>query len=106
MGRLVWFTCRIVLTAKDAAMSGNAAIKGLPFTASTFVGGSSPTNIGNLSNIDLTAGYSQFIGFITTATSQIELRQVGDNVSVAALAAAAFASNTQIVLGGSYMTDS
>lgn len=85
----------VSLSAKDAAMAGNVQVN-LPVTSA---------NVTNLfqavavecSGIDLTAGYSQFVGRIAPNASVMTLMQTGDNVSVSNLAAASIAATSQII---------
>lgn len=92
-GNLVtaWFT--VQLSAKDGATAGNISITGLPFTASNISTLAFAAALGNYDGVDLSTGKTQLAGQVHPNTSQIVLRECGDNVNGDPLTAAAIGNS-------------
>lgn len=101
-GKTVRISLNIALSAKDAAMSGTVVISGLPFVASATGSVFHVLSIGFARFIDLSAGYSQYGAAIGPGGATISIYQSGDNAGQDVFLPAAFASNSQIIISGSY----
>lgn len=93
IGTRVFADFAILLTAKDAALSGTVTIKGLPFVP--LVSGMYSAAIGLFGDIDLTAGKTQLTGLMGTA-AELALLECGDGVSPAGLTAAAIGATSHV----------
>jgi hypothetical protein len=102
MGNRVYFNLRIVLSAKDAATSGNLIINGLPFTSSATVSNFSPVAVSNVGLITLTPLYTQVLSQIENNSAFMYLGQIGSGQSFSYLQAAAFTDTTRIAVAGNY----
>ena len=100
IGNRVFFTVAIVLSAKDAAMAGNAQIAGLPLTSSSAVS-FSLTNV-STSNVTLSAGVTTFGAIFSSATNCRILLGASGAVS-SNLGSAAVGNNSEIYATGSYI---
>jgi len=104
IGSLVWFTARIDLSAKDAAMSGNAAVKGLPFASlntSNYLLACSVTRF-SLIDIDTAGGYLFPAASIGSNSTNVALFELGDNVAAANLTNADFGNTSLVTVSGCY----
>jgi hypothetical protein len=102
IGKLVKADFIIQMTAKDAAMSGQAWISGLPFAIKNIVQAACFALIGN---IDLPTGATQFTGSGITNATYIVLYSAGDNVSWSILSAANIKDSTYIEGSITYISD-
>lgn len=102
IGRLVYVTGSIVL-ATTTGMVGGVAITGLPFAAVTATGLQQPAVIGQVSGVDLSAGYTVLTGVVVSGDTNIQLAQNGDNVAQLALPAAAVGGTAAINFTMSYL---
>jgi hypothetical protein len=101
IGNMVYVTCYIQMSAKDAATSGDIRIVGLPFTSANTGSLYQPLAVGMWS-FDLDANYT-YVGAQTVPnTTQIELAQSGDNQTVATLDDANLLAASVITLSGCY----
>lgn len=107
IGRLVWVSVRLILTAKGTAgnaMVGNIYVS-LPITsrniANIFPGG----DIGLYSNIDFSAGRSQLVARVSANSTILYLSEGGDNVANANIQPAQIADTTQIVVSVVYLAE-
>lgn len=98
VGQLVVCTIQTALSAKDAATAGNIVLRTLPFTSNTTAGTINGMAIGYhmAFDLDVAGGYYQLTGLLLPNTTQIELRECGDNVTVANLVAADFGASSAI----------
>ncbi|MEP4379762.1 MAG: hypothetical protein ABJ215_01175 [Alphaproteobacteria bacterium] len=79
LGKLVVAWATITMTAKDGATSGNILIAGLPYMSGTASG--FPSALNNVSNVNLDAGYSQFIIRVRpNGKTDAIMGMAGDNV--------------------------
>lgn len=102
MGDVCFFNVHIVLTNKDPATAGNIRLTGLPFQARLANAQTTSVTVSYLSDITLTAGYTQLTGFIQPGNNFVELVQGGSGQPAAFLTAAGIANTTQIMVSGVY----
>lgn len=93
---------RAQLSAKDAAMTGNAGIAGLPFTSRNTTSLTAIFAV-SYSSIDLGAGYTELKGRLGPNSSFITLAQHGDNIAAALTTAAQISASTAIHFTGTYL---
>jgi hypothetical protein len=101
IGKQVYFTLRIALSAKDGTMTGNISVSGLPFTVSSTPGIASVT-VGLVEGFTRATAGSQLLTFANvsgTAVSLIESLVAYTNTQPAAIGAA-----FGIILSGTYET--
>ena len=103
IGNRVFYNCRVVMTAKDAATSGSIYVGGLPFTSNATASTFAPGAVSNAGNIDLTAGYTQISAEVQNNGTFIYLGQIGDNVAFSLLTDTALTNTTRISVSGNYM---
>lgn len=98
IGNMVTAWCRIVMTAKDGATSGNLQIAGLPATASSVTGLNYCGSVlfGSL-DINTAGGYSTIAAQIGSGASVVSLVECGDNVAAANLTDADLQATTTII---------
>lgn len=72
-GNQVFITGSITISAKDAAISGNLAIKGLPFVPENVTGMGTTANVSIFGGLTFGAGYTQLSGNIPPNTPEIQL---------------------------------
>lgn len=104
IGNFIWSSCRVRMTAKDAAMAGTIVIDGLPYTVSNVTNGQGAIAVSSFNNVNLSAGKTQLGGQTLVNTTQVALIEVGDNVAGANVVAAAIAADTQLIASVSYRT--
>lgn len=100
---LVWFCAVVVMTAKDAATSGNLTLFGLPFTAlnvSLFQPGVALSRIVNLT---MPASRTGFEGRVVQNTSTAQFAAHGSNTSLTALTQTELNATTAIIVSGWYL---
>lgn len=102
MGDVCFFNVHIVLTNKDAATAGNIRLTGLPFSARSTNAQITSVTVAYLSNITLTASYTQLSAIIQQGNSFVELVQGGSNQAALFLPAAGIANTTEIMVSGVY----
>ena len=102
MGDVCFFNVYIVLTNKDAATAGNIRLTGLPFPARSASAQTTSVTVAYLSDITLTASYTQLSGIIQPGNSFVELVQAGSGQPAAFLPTAGIANTTQIMVSGVY----
>lgn len=102
IGNRVYFNLRVVLSAKDAATSGNLIINGLPFTSSATASNFSPLSVSNVGLITLTPLYTQVSSQVENNSALMYLGQIGSGQSFSYLQAAAFTDTTRIAVAGNY----
>ena len=102
VGDVCFFNVHIVLTNKDPATAGNIRLTGLPFPARLASAQTTSVTVSYLSDITLTAGYTQLAGIIQPGNNFVELVQGGSGQPAAFLPAAAIANATQIMVSGIY----
>jgi hypothetical protein len=94
----VWGTCQV--TTLDPATAGDIQLTGIPLAALNTSGTRQPLLINVRSNITLSAGYSQFTGYLNNNGTVLNLSQTGSNVAQVNLTAAAAASGLTIDIQG------
>jgi len=102
IGDMCFFNLYLALSAKDVAMAGNTRIGGLPFASKAASATYTSVQIGWASFITLDAGYTQLGAYIPAGQSYIELSEIKSATSVANVAAANIAANSQIMISGMY----
>lgn len=102
MGDVCFFNADIALSAKDLATAGNIRLTGLPFPARLTSAQTTSVTVSYMSNITLTAGYTQLAGIIQPGNNFVELVQGGSGQPAAFLPAAGIANTTQIMVSGVY----
>lgn len=101
VGNTVTFWLFVDISAKDAGIAGNVLIGGLPFDASSDL--NQAVSVGDCKGVNLTAGYTQTAGIVLAGARTIQLQQLGDNVTGAAVAVSAIAADTSLTVAGSYL---
>lgn len=101
IGKSVYISGRIALSAKDGTMAGNVRISGLPFTSESS-GAMAGINIALASLFDLPAGYTQLSGRVTQNTNYIDMLLIGDNVANGAISVTNIGSTTAITFSAMY----
>lgn len=96
-GQLVYATCRILLSAKDAAMAGNVEIRGLPYTSRSTANIIHTWTPSLWSQVTLTANYTSLAGYVNPSQTKIELVESGSAQTALALGSAAIAATTQLI---------
>lgn len=96
IGRRIFADFLITLSAKDAAMAGNALISGLPITSRNSGASLNGVVIASYDNIDLSAGKSQLTSVVNANSTVCGLLECGDNVASASITAAAISSTSGI----------
>ena len=99
IGNIVFAFVDIQIATTTAAPTSTVTITGLPFTAS----GVATVNF-NISSVDIPVGFNVVAGIINTSSSVINVRQNGDNVASAGLAAAAIIANSRLSASFTYTT--
>jgi parallel beta-helix repeat protein len=102
IGRLVVVQCAIIMSAKDAATSGNISCRGLPFPAAAAWSGTAAIS---QYVFDLGAGYTSPGAQILAGSSQVNLTQVGDNVALINLDAVNLIASSRLYFTATYITD-
>jgi hypothetical protein len=99
IGDLVTVYGNVYLSAKDAAMSGDVRIRGLPFVNDTGV--QIAVTISYVSQVTIAAG--KFLaGLISTSEDSIRIYLAGSAASPSALGSAAIANSSQIIVFATY----
>lgn len=101
IGKIVYVSCSISLSAFDPTTAGNVNVTGLPFTSVS----SGPLQfIANayFTNVTLSAGYSQFVGTVGLAKSQFSLVEIGSGVAQHRLQPSQFSNTSSVLLTGMY----
>lgn len=103
VGKMVFIQGRISLSAKDAAMAGDARISGFPFA-----NGSGYSNgvlsLGSFQGVDIAAGYTFAVVKLLSATATAALLRMGDNVATVAIASSEISASLNIDFSGVYKT--
>lgn len=102
IGNTVCANGGVVVTAVSVTAGGNMRVSGLPFAAANIGASISPMAMGQVGNIVLPSGYSQFTGVVVTGTSQIALQTSGNNITNRSVVAGDIQTNSQIFFGGCY----
>jgi len=98
---LCTYKAHVTITAKDAAMAGDAEIGGLPFTSNATLNSDGVASV-IASNVTLSAGNSQFVGWQKRARGRLTLAQTGSGIAFTAVQASNVAATTEIIVTGSY----
>lgn len=105
VGNIVWLAATVAVTTLDGAMSGNVAIKGLPFTSSlSGVGVAFTVSRAVGVNIDAAGGYTTVTATLKAGNNEVALREEGDNTAFSDLTQAAFTNGAQVIVAGTYLT--
>lgn len=102
MGDVCFFNAYIALSAKDPATAGNIQLTGLPFPARSANAQITSISVAYISDITMSAGYTQLSGIIQPGNNFIQLLQGGSGQPVSFLTAAGVANSTQIMVSGVY----
>lgn len=106
-GNQVFITGSIAISAKDAAISGNLAIKGLPFVPENITGMGTTANVSIYGGLTFGAGYTQLSGNIPPATPEIQLNISGSGQVLNAPNAASIPGATcSLLFSAEYLTSS
>lgn len=104
IGNMVIAHFTVTMTAKDGATFGNILIAGLPYESADGSGFAGSLN--NVSNVDLNAGYSQFIIRVRpNGNSDAIMGMIGDSSSSASVTEADLTATTTIAGLLVYRTD-
>lgn len=108
VGRLTTAWINIVLSAKDAAISGNLRITNLPFSSVNDTGYIASAAVGEYSNFDLNVagGYSELKATLGPNRTFLTLGEVGDNVAAANLTAVDLSATSALQLTIQYEASS
>lgn len=101
IGRMVFFTATISLFSKDAAMSGQIRITGLPVSAAA-TGCAQGCDIGSVGGVTLATGYTMLTAQIDSGADYIRLMQAGSGQFVNVIQAADVSATFAITISGSY----
>ena len=101
IGTRVFFDIVIIMSAKDAAMSGIAVITGLPFVASPQKNRRFSCSIGAFGNINPTADIKELSARVDSDFSRIIITE-SKNVASTTLFATAITNTTLLYVSGSY----
>lgn len=99
-GKIVHFQCFIVLSAKDAAMSGEFRIAGLPFVSAAGIKYYSVSTC-YVSGVTLTASGYFLQGYVQSATQYIIMTNSNGALN-AVLTDASVTNNTTLMVSGMY----
>jgi hypothetical protein len=102
IGDMCFFSAYINMSAKDAATAGNIQLRGLPYSLRASNSINTAITVAYMSNITLTASYTQVSGMISPGNNYIQLLQGGSAQAVAFLTAAGIDNTTQIMVSGMY----
>ncbi len=102
IGDICFFNINIVMTAKDAAMSGAVRISGLPFASKTSSNGATQCAVGSVSNIGLDAGYTQYTALILAGNNFINLQESKAATANANIDASLIVATSAINISGIY----
>lgn len=104
IANLVFYTCGVVMTAKDAATAGDLQLSGLPFTTRNLANLQFSANVGIQGSFDLNAagGYYGVSAITQVNSTYMTLFEVGDNVAHTQLTAADLNNASLIVATGFY----
>ena len=104
VGQQVTVFFRVAISAKDAGMGGNAQIGQLPFVS---ISDSLYASAANMAEyfVDLSVGYTQIMGELSSGVAHIALVQGGDSVSALFLPSAGVLSSSAFVGSLTYITD-
>lgn len=103
-GRIYNCEFAITVTAKDAAMAGNALVSGFPASSNATTGYRSAVTLGFVTQIDLATGYTQHTGYIPESVTSVNLAQAGDLINGGITTAANIQNTTRIFGRLSYST--
>ena len=101
VGDIVICFGRIRMTTKDAAMSGDIRIGGLPFTVKSNPNGYAPISISYEGNFTLTSG-AHLVGHAVTSTAQAELWQTDGGSTRTVITDAQINNNTELMFLATY----
>lgn len=101
-GDIVTFSGYVTVSTKDAAMSGNVKITGLPLSAKRLSFSGLSCQVVN--GYTLPAGYTQVVASVGLNQTDILLSVTGPGVTLARLNAANISSGFEIFVNGSYFT--
>jgi hypothetical protein len=101
-GDIVTFSAYIIVSTKDAAMSGNVRITGLPFPAKRLIFSGLSCQVVN--GYTLPAGYSEIVASVGLEQTSIIFTTVGSGVVAARLDSANISNGFEIFINGSYFT--
>ncbi len=96
------FYLSLTITAKDAAMAGNVLIGGLPFAYAGDAANIANSSVTSYRQIDLTANYYQVGGAHSLTSTNINLRESGDNNNFGNIQPAQIGSGFNISITGTY----
>jgi len=102
IGNLVKCDIYLKLSTKDASMSGNARISGLPFVSKATTNKLVAGVISYVGNINLNTGYTAFGIYLANNANFIGLFTNGDNVSVLATNSTDISANSELILSITY----
>jgi hypothetical protein len=95
IGPLVIYTFTILLSAKDAGLAGNVYVT-LPVASLNQTNVNWHAAVGGVSNVDLAAGKTQYYWVVVPNTTRLLMAQIGDNVALATITAAAIGNTSQV----------
>lgn len=104
IGKQVFYTINIALSAKGGTTSGNMRVTGLPFAAVTAAGARWAVTVENAENWDLNVGAGRYTvsAAILSGNSRIELFEQGDNTTQVVLTDVDFGNTSALTLTGHY----
>jgi hypothetical protein len=103
VGRAITVTCTVTLSAVDGGIAGAVLITGLP-VASANVSNQNYTVGLRASNVDLSTGYTWMTGLLIPNSSQILVRECGDDVADQTLPVAGLNATSQFSFTLTYFT--
>jgi hypothetical protein len=104
IGRLVFCSFRVTISAKDAAMAGDVRLGGLPFVIQT-TNDRSGVSIAFAAGITLSAGYTCLAGYGISSLNMVALSQFGSGLSIGFVPVANLAAAVDIAGSFSYIAN-
>lgn len=101
IGKMVQFSLRLTI-GNPGSSTGEAKITNLPFTADSSNEAAAPCAM-TASTLNLSAGYTQYVGQIDVSATTISMLQLGDNISAQIFTQTDFTGNTTAIrMSGTY----
>lgn len=104
VGRLITVSATISLSSLDAGIAGSVAITGLPFASANVVNQNHTIGGMQAALVNFSAGYSYLTGLLIPNTTQILVRESGDNVDDQGLPVTALAATSRFSFTLTYIT--
>lgn len=100
---VVTYKLNVSITAKDAAMSGDVEIAGLPFTSASGSSTETSAAVGLYTGLTLPSNYNQVGAIHKTSRARITMIRMGSGQTAAYIQSAELGSSAQFLVSGSYL---